>query len=144
MTFEPTLSSGIIFSDLVVREQGTGKSTIVGSFSTYNLPTFPYKVPPFQVTAFVTNLTQDVKAIDVAARVEHPQNGAVLASTAVKVQFSKAPTRNDVTEIYIPIVNLAFSEAGLFKVVILINNEKIGERNLQVNDIRSTTQSTQT
>jgi len=57
MNVEPTLTQGIIFSDLVIKEQGTGKSTIVGSFGAYNLPQVPMQVPPFFTTVFVTNIT---------------------------------------------------------------------------------------
>jgi hypothetical protein len=142
MNFEPTLTLGIIFSDMVVREQGTGKNTIIGSFGCYNLPQFPIQVPPFYTTVFVSNLTPDVAAMDVTARVENPQNGIVLASTAAKVQFSKPPNRNDVTEVSVPIFNLGFPAAGLYKIVVLVNNEKVGERDLPVNDIRATIQQT--
>jgi len=142
MTFEPTLTPAIVFSDSVIKEQGTGKSVIIGSFGVYNLPQFPFPVPPFFATVFVTNLTPDVKELDITARVENPQNGLVLAATAAKVQLPKPPSRNDVSEISFPLVNIVFPAAGLYKVVILANNEKIGERDLMVNDIRSTTQST--
>jgi hypothetical protein len=142
MNFEPTLTQGIIFSDMVIREQGTGKSTLVGTFGCYNLPQFPVQIPPFYATVLVANLTPDVSTLDVAARVENPQNGMVLASTAVKVQFGKPPTRKDVSDVSIPVFNLAFPAPGVYKVVILINNEKIGERDLPVNDIRATIQPT--
>ena len=127
---------------MVIREHVTGKNTLVGCFCAYNLPQIPFQVPPFFATAAVTNISPEVKELNVTARIENPQNGVVLASTAAKVQFAKPPSRNDVTEVAIPIFNVGFPAAGLYKVVILVNNEKIGERNLPVNDIRATIQPT--
>jgi len=137
MSSDPTLTLGIIFSDLAIREQGTGKSTLVGCFSSYNLPQIPCVVPPFYVTAFLTNISGDIKELDVTARIENPKNGVVLASTAGKIQFTQPQDRDDVTEMPIPIFNLGFPSAELYKVVILVNNEKIGERNLLVRDSRA-------
>jgi hypothetical protein len=142
MNFEPALTPGIVFSDLVIKEHATGKNSLIGSFACYNLPQFPAAVPPFWVTAFVSNIPHDIKSMEVTARVENTQNGLVLASTAAKVQFGMQPKREDATEVCIPILNLGFPAAGLYKVVVLVNNETVGERNLPVNDIRATTQST--
>ena len=140
MNSEPALTQAIVFSDMVIREHGTGKNTLIGCFGAYNLPKFPIQVPSFFATVLVTNLTADVSEISLTARVENPHNGLVLASTAAKVAFGRPPTRDDVTEVSVPIYKLGFPAAGLYKVVILVNNEKIGERNLPVNDIRATIQ----
>jgi hypothetical protein len=138
MSFEPALTLGIIFSDTAIREQGTGKNSLIGCFSIFNLPQIPCAVAPFFITAFITNLTGDLKEIDVTARIENPKNGMVLASTTGKIQFLQPQERNDVSEISIPIFNLGFPSAELYKVVILINNEKVGERPLLVRDSRAT------
>jgi hypothetical protein len=140
MNFEPALTQGIVFSDLVIREQGTGKNSIIGSFQVYNLPQFPFAVPPFFITAFLTNVPAEVTNLDMTARIENPQNGAVLASSSIKVSFQRPSDRNESNEVVLPILNLAFPAAGLYKAVILANNEKVGERNLFVRDIRASTQ----
>src|ERR1035437_7465817 len=140
MNFEPALATGMVFSDSVIREQGTGKNTLIGCFQQYNLPQFPFQVPPFFITAFLTNLTSEVTSLDVPARIENPQNGVVLASSAVKVAFQKPTDRNEITEICLPVFNLAFHAAGLYKAVILVNNEKVGERNIFVKDVRAPAQ----
>jgi hypothetical protein len=139
MNFEPALSQGIVFSDGVIVEHMTGKRSYIGCFHNYNLPQFPFPVPPFNVTAFITNISEQAE-LDVTARIENPSNGVVLASNGVKVNFQNQPNRNEMNEITIPIFNLAFQAAGLYKVIILINNEKVGERNLFVRDVRSPAQ----
>jgi hypothetical protein len=137
MNSEPTLTKAIILSDMAIREQGTGKSTLIGTFGAFNIPQFPAQVAPFYATALIANVGPEVREMDVTARIENPQNGVVLASTAAKVAFSRPPARNEVTEISIPLFNFGFPAAGLYKIVILVNNEKIGERDLPVNDIRA-------
>jgi len=139
MNSEPTLTQGIIFCDQIIREQGTGKISYIGTFHNYNLPQFPVQIPPFFVSAFISNITE-ANEIDVTTRIENPKNGMVMSSIAVKVAFQKKPERNEMHEIYMPIFNLVFHEAGLYKAVILVNNEKVGERDLLVRDIRASTQ----
>jgi hypothetical protein len=131
-TFEPALMPGILLSDGAIREMGTGKCTFIGSFQLYNLPQFPCAVPPFFVTAFITNLGPEVKALDVTMRIENPQNSMVLASAAVKINFGQALDRKYVFEVPVPIAGLTFPSAGTYTVVILVNNEKLGERPLHV------------
>ncbi len=132
-TSEPALMPGILLSDSVIREMGTGKCTFIGSFQMYNLPQFPFQVPPFFVTAFVANLGPEVKALDITIRVENPQNSMVLASAAVKIDFGQqTPDRRAAYEIPVPIAGLTFPAAGTYSVVVLVNNEKLGERPLHV------------
>lgn len=139
MNFEPALSQGIVFSDGVIVEHVTGKRSYIGSFHNFNLPQFPFQIPPFNVTAFLTNISEQVE-LDVTARIENPSNGVVQASSGVKVNFQKQPDRNEMNEITVPIFNLVFQAAGLYKVIILVNNEKVGERNLFVRDVRASAQ----
>ena len=114
MNFEPALSQGIIFSDSVIREHGTGKHSFIGTFQNFNLPRFPFQVPPFYVTAFLTNIAGQGE-LNVTARIENPANGTVLASTDIKAGFQRTPDRNEINEIPVPIFNLAFTEAGLYR-----------------------------
>jgi hypothetical protein len=138
-TFEPALMPGILLSDGAIREMGTGKCTFIGSFQLYNLPQFPCGVPPFFVTAFVTNLGLEVKGLDITIRIENPQNSMVLASAAVKIDFGQhSPDRKYVYEIPVPIAGLTFPSAGVYTVVVLVNNEKLGERPLHVLAVQGT------
>jgi hypothetical protein len=122
---EPALVQGIILSDHVVREQGTNKATCVGIFHLYNLPQFPFPVPPFFATVGVTNLQPDVRELDVTCRLEVASSGHVLksASAHLKLPPEAPPLRKSV------VVDLSFP---------LVNTEQIGYRFLDVNAITAT------
>jgi hypothetical protein len=135
--FEPALTKGIIFSDGVIREEGTRKNSFLGSFQVYNLIQFPAPVPPFFVTPLITNLTPDVKEFNIVVRIENPTNGMVLASTASHIAFPAPPDRNETFEVPMVVFNLAFPSAGLYKATVLVNNELVGERVLYVKDARA-------
>lgn len=66
---EPVLCPGIIFSDGVIREHGTGKLSLIGSFTAYTFPTVPFVAPPFVVTVLVTNLQGRLERFPIAVRV---------------------------------------------------------------------------
>jgi len=131
MEFEPTLTHAIVFSDMVIREAGTGKCSYIGSFQRYTLPQFPVQVPPFFVSIFLTNLGP-VRSVNITARIENAQTGMVLGNSAVSVGFGAEPKRADIFEISLPIFGLGFPAPGDHKAVILVNNEKVGERTLPV------------
>lgn len=138
MNSEPTLTRGIIFSDSFIREEVTRKNSFIGTFQVYNLPQFPFQVPPFFVTAFITNLSvQPGTNLDVTARIEHPTNGVVIGSSSVKLAFQATPDRNETFEVPMPFAGVIFATAGIYKATILVNNELIGERALFVRDVRS-------
>src|SRR5437667_157611 len=86
MDVEPKLV-GIVFSDYVIREHGTGKLTLVGCFSVYNARQFPFTSPRFFVTTSFTNLHGHIDALRVTARIEDPQSSLVLGNTSGEMKF---------------------------------------------------------
>jgi hypothetical protein len=142
MDFEPAIGAAIIFSDQIIREMGTGKVSLIGCFQQYNLPQFMFPVPPFYITVILTNLAALPKdaPLAVAARIEHPRTGAVLGSPVVSVQFPSTPKQDELYEIMLPVAGLIFPGPETYDVVILVNNERVGKRKLQVNSITSNPQ----
>ena len=78
---EPTLVKGIILSDSVIREHGTGKLSLIGCFTTYNFQILPSVAQPFVVTVFLTNLEGRLETFPITVRIEAPDSGHVLASS---------------------------------------------------------------
>jgi hypothetical protein len=136
MNSEPTLTQAIIFSDSVIREHGTGKCSYIGSFQRYTLPRFPFGAPPFFISTFLTNLSA-VNQLNVTARIENSKTGVVLTNASVGVGFGKPPNRTDIFEIALPCGGFMIPAPDLYKVVILVNNEKVGERDLPAIHITS-------
>ena len=128
----------IMLSDSAIREAGTGKVSFIGSFHQYQSAAFPFVVPPFFVTPMITNIRGQVeKPIVVAVRVEDPRTGQVLANTVgnigVMPQFTFTGT--EVIEVPFPIQPIAFQSPGNYTVIVMVDGEKIGSRNLPVNSI---------
>lgn len=138
MNTEPVIAQGIIFSDTVIREHVTGKLSYIGSFQNYNLAQMPSPVPPFVITALITNL-EGVQNINVAVRLDHKEKGITVASSGIGVGFTQPPKRNQVFEISIPMPGLVFPEPGIYVAAILVNTDQVGQRELIVQQITSTT-----
>ena len=110
---------------------GTGKCSYIGSFQSYTLPYFPYTVPNFFVTPLITNVS-DEKVLNINIRIENIDTGIVVGQSALGIQFAKASQRNDIYEVPVVMHPIPFAGPGNYKVIVMVNNEKIGERNLPV------------
>ena len=139
--YEPVLVYSIILSDLVIREQGTNKISLIGVFNQFNANKFPFSTPPFFITASITNITGKIDGvISVTALVEDPNSGHVLSSTPGRLQFSKESPpipNNMIFEIPFPVVSFSIPKAGLYSIKILFNNEELGKRSLMVNQFKA-------
>jgi uncharacterized protein DUF6941 len=132
---EPTLCQGIILSDGVIREHGTGKLSIIGSFSTYNFPMFPFVAPPFIVTTLVTNLEGRLERFPITVRIEAPRTGHILASSVAEITTDSPIPRTEIFEVPVAIAPINYPEGGIYKVKVLAQNEPIGERDLTVRSL---------
>jgi hypothetical protein len=67
METEPALCPAIILSDSVIREHGAGKISLIGSFTTYNFPTFPFVAAPFIGDSSAGTLTHGLGPLQLGA-----------------------------------------------------------------------------
>jgi hypothetical protein len=132
MAQEPVLCSGIILSDAVIREHGTGKLSIIGSFSGYNFPSFPFAAPPFVATVLLTNLEGVLERFPVTVRIELARISHVLASSVSEVTVDRQVQRAEIFEVPIAIPQVNYPEAGIYKVRVLAQDEALGQRDLIV------------
>ena len=141
-TSEPALVPGIIFCDYVIREQGSGKLTLVGCFQAFVFKEFPAKKNRFFVVVGVTNLRGQIKEINITARIEDSKSGHVLASASGKLEFTgegEMPMIQpmNVIELPLPINEITFPAAGTYSAVVLVDNEEISRRNFPVLSVTS-------
>jgi hypothetical protein len=129
---EPALCHAIILSDSVIREHGTGKLSMIGSFSVYNFPTLPFVAPPFVVTVLLTNLEGRLERFPITVRVEGAQTGHVLASSVAEITTEQAVPRTEIFEVPIAIPPINYPATGVYKVKVLAQNEHLGDRDLTV------------
>jgi hypothetical protein len=127
---DPLVIPAILMSDYVVREMGTGKLSLVGIFSQWNCPHFPFQTPAFWVTPFLTNFRGNPKEVNLTVKIEQCQSGHTLASAAAKIQFPPEITIQSgvMVEIPFPIASINLAQPGNYRVVVLVNDEKIAER----------------
>jgi hypothetical protein len=121
-------------SDYVVREAGTNKLTLAGIFSVLNCPGFPFGTPPFWITVFLTNFRGGVKETNVVVRIEQKQTGMVLGNAAARVQFAEGKITPDMmVEIPFRLNSIFVPQPGNYRVVVLVNDDKVAERPFIVN-----------
>lgn len=144
---EPTALPFVVFSDLIVREEGTGKVSLIGTFEFFNAPSFPFQSPSFFATIAITNVhlssTQGKPApqINVNLRIEDPKSGHIFgnATSTVGVREGKTLHREDVIVVPLPIPPMNFQAPGSFKVIVSVDNEKVGERFLRISPATAAT-----
>ena len=121
-----------MLSDSVIREHGTGKLSLIGCFTTYNFPTFPFVAPPFVVTVILTNLEGQLQNFPITVRIEATNSGHVLASSMTQLNAEQPVPRTDIFEVPIGIPSINYAEPGVYKVKVLAQNEELGQRDLTV------------
>ena len=129
------LASSILLSDMAVREEGTGKLSIIGSFQGFNAASLPFVSPRFFVVVAITNFVKTPKAFDVTARIEDPRTGHVVGSVSAHLQIKEGAIvpRNAYIEVPVPFPQVMFPSGGEYKVEILVYNISAGARYVAVN-----------
>src|SRR6266498_844399 len=95
MDIEPIITPNIVLSDNVIREQDTGKFTLVGMFDQLNPPHFPFQSPLFFVTVSLSNFRGKLNGYKVAIRIEEKSSGYVVASAGGEIVSTKDSTTTD-------------------------------------------------
>lgn len=126
--FEATIPSYIIFSNLVIKEQGSNKLSLIGTFQHFIVEKYPFRTPHFFVTVTLTNLRGKLENEKVTVRVEQQGTGFVLCSLTADLNSSRDVTRDTGIEVPFPIPHMLVPAAGLYDVVVLLNNNVVGQR----------------
>ena len=127
--------AGITLADHVIREAGSGKISLIGCFSQFNFPQFPFKMGRFHVHAGVTNVRGVIEKFSATCRIEMSGTGHVVGSVGAEVGVapnSPAFSPNFVFDVVFPFEGNVFITAGLHDIVILVDNEVIGKRPISI------------
>jgi hypothetical protein len=129
---EPIVISAILLSDHAIREAGTNKLTLIGIFSVWNAPGFPFRAPAFVITPFISNLRSASGERNLAVRIENVQSRHVVFSAGGKFTLGGHVTTNAVGDGSIPVPpGMVLPEAGRYRIYILIDGEEIGTRDFE-------------
>jgi hypothetical protein len=134
MEIEPTVISNINFSDGVIREQGSGKLTLVGTFHHFNVQQFPFQPAPFFVTVAFANLRGKLQGFKIAIRLEDKSSGLVIASASGEIGTTVELKPTDIIQVPFPITGI-FQSPGIYSLVVLAQSEQIGSCDLLVKSV---------
>jgi hypothetical protein len=129
---EPTVSPAILLCDGFIKEEGTGKFTIVGTFQIYNSAQFPFTIPGFGVLVMLDNLQPGLKELKVTIRVESPDSGHTIASALASITIPQGYDPSGTIDVPFRLPPMAFPQPGIYHVVVLVNNESVGHRRFVV------------
>jgi len=133
MEIEPIITPNVNFSDGLIREDRTGKLTLVGTFHYFNPPRLPFTPPPFFITVGLSNFRGKLDRYKVVIRLEEKSSGHVVVSAGGEINSSNVLTPSETIQIPFQVTG-EFPRAGLYAVVVLAESEHIGSRDLIVNE----------
>ena len=131
---EPSVVPAILLSDVSIVEQRTNKRSVVGTFEQFMFPAFPAAYGQFFVTAWVSNLIGTLSELELTLRIEEKASAHVIFSNSNRVEFKPERTFDQSTTLATSMLvqGAVFPRAATYTVVLLLNGEKIGERDFNV------------
>ncbi len=120
----------ILLCDDVMYDEGTKKTTIIGIFDTFCLPSLPGLTPPFKLFLL---LVDAVGQYVLTAEIRDPAERVVLFRSPDGVEFG-APGQRSKGEIGLPISPLHFDRPGAFELVVFADRNEIGQAQFLVQE----------
>lgn len=93
---------------------------------------FPSQLPSFCVTVALDNFEGVIEKAKVTLRLEEEHSGHVLCSVGAELNSSVPFTRSMIAEMPLRVPRCHVTSPGNYKFVVLVNNEKVGERTLPI------------
>lgn len=118
--------NALLMADRVIREDN-GKRGIIGSFNTFNFPTFPFTAPPFFVYA---NLEDFSGSSEFSVTIAREGAELVVYSAGGELQFQD---ENREAEILVPAFGVTFPKEGSYNLILRVGNSQFGSRRIIVN-----------
>jgi hypothetical protein len=133
MQIEPRLVPGIILSDVVIREAGSNKLSLIGCFQRFHFHGFPARTGQWFATVSVTGI-RDATSFNVTARIEVTESAHVVSSTSafVEVKGVESIQPDIIFDVPLPFNGVEFATKGRYTVVVLVDTEEVGRRPLEV------------
>jgi hypothetical protein len=118
--------NALLMADRVIREDN-GKRGIIGSFNTFNFPTFPTTAPPFFVYA---NLEDFSGSHEFSVTIAREGAELVVFSAGGEIQFQD---ENREAEILVPAFGVTFPKEGSYNLILKVGHSQYGSRRMTVN-----------
>ena len=118
--------NALLMADRVIREDN-GKRGIIGSFNTFNFPTFPATAPSFFVYA---NLEHFSGAHEFSITIAREGAELVVFSAGGEMTFEE---RGSEVELLLPAFGVTFPKEGIYNLILMVGNNQYGSRRMIVN-----------
>ncbi len=119
--------NALLMADRIIKEDN-GKRGIIGSFNTFNLPSFPGQAPPFFIYANLEDFTDEAEFSVSIAR-----EGAELVVFSAGGEIKFASGRE--AELIVPAFGVTFPKPGNYNLVLRVGNGQFGSRRIIVNAV---------
>lgn len=118
--------SAMLIADLAIREEGTGKASLIGIFENVNAQSFPYRHNSLVVYA---KMTDAEGPYDFTLELIRLEEATKIAEATVS---AKAPDRMGVGELVLSLTNLVLPAPGLYEFRLLANGRHVGSKTFRV------------
>jgi hypothetical protein len=116
----PPACKALLLCDQTIIEAGSGKISLIGSFTAFALQSFPGQTVPF--TAFV-QLADGIGRYEIQVEIHDLREGTVLArSPKMEIEFAERLTK---INICLPVPPLRLTHEGKYDFVFLANGQEI-------------------
>ena len=134
MPDDSELVASIVLCDGIIKEEGSGKLTLVGCFHALGALQFPLMHPGMTALISLTNFQTRTINFDVTVRLQD-KTGLVLGNAGNHMEaemFSNADVKSITVDVPVRFPPLYFSQVGVYTVVVLVDNEEVGKKSLPV------------
>ncbi len=117
--------NALLMADRVIQENN-GKRGIIGSFNTFNFPTFPATAPPFFVYA---NVEDFEGAHEFSVTIAREGAELVVFSAGGEIRFESGKE----AELILPAFGVTFPKEGVYNLIFRVGHNQYGSRRIIVN-----------
>jgi hypothetical protein len=107
-----------LLCDSVIRDELTGKTTLVGIFDTFRLLCYPGTTSPCMV---YLRWVDGTGRFGIRTEVQDPKRGLVLFRSAGSAKFG-SPLKKTSGEMWLPLAPLPFEAGGTFDLVVFVDD----------------------
>jgi hypothetical protein len=123
----------LIFCELDIVEAQTSKHTLVGVFESLSSTRFPFQPDRFFVHGMVANFVPSGESTKFVLNIKNPEVGSIVGSAGIRMEKARSPSKIPVyVSARFSFDNIVFPAAGNYEAELLLNDELIGSRVLEI------------
>ncbi|MEP6811341.1 MAG: hypothetical protein ABI992_13940 [Chthoniobacterales bacterium] len=130
MNQKPVVGPAIWFSEMVIRDGGTGKLSLINCFQRFFAPSFPFAAPSFFVTVSFSGLKGKVEKLKLSVEMVNEEGKLVLEPVTTEVATQTETEPDESFELSFFIGSCEFEKPGSHRVIFKIDDKIMGERAL--------------